>query len=81
MSAWTLYNNQTCVPDGEVVVLVVNKGRDAAVRVDLKVFRGLMLTLLEVEEDGLIAQAELFEDKAGFPASVQIMIGVRIDIK
>ena len=76
MSARTPCNDQTCIPDGEVVVLVVDNGRDAAVWVDFKVFWSLMLTVLEVEEDGLIAQAKLFEDEAGFPASVQIMMSV-----
>jgi hypothetical protein len=42
------------LPNGEVVVLVVNDGGDATVGVDLQVLWGLVLALAEIEIHGLV---------------------------
>ena len=47
---------------------MVDQSRDAAVGVVLGVFRGLLLTLGEVEEDVLVGEAELFQHERDFAA-------------
>ena len=54
-------------PEREVVVVVVDDGRDAAVGVELGVLRPLLLALLEVEIDRLVRETELFKDNGDFP--------------
>ena len=56
-----------CAPDREVVVLVVDERRDAAVGVVLGVLWRLVLALLEVEVDRLVSQAELLQDEGDLP--------------
>ena len=51
----------------KVVAVAVDEAGDAAVRVVLGVRWRLLLALGEVEEDGLVGEAELFEDERGFP--------------
>lgn len=47
------------VPNDEIIVVMVDKRRNAAVRVVLCVLWRLLLALLEVEVDGLVLQTEL----------------------
>ena len=56
------------VPKHEVVVLVVDDRGDTSVRVVLRVLGGLVLTLAEVEVDGVVGQTELLEDGGDLPA-------------
>ena len=55
------------LPNGEVVVSVVDKGGDAAIGVDLQVLWGLVLALAEIEVHGLVCQPKLFENNDDFP--------------
>ena len=57
------------LPDDKVAILVVDKGRDAAVRVVLGVRGLLVLGGVEVEVDGLVGEPELFEDDSDFPGA------------
>jgi len=57
------------LPNGEVVVMVVDDGGDAAVGVNLQVFRSLLLFLAEIEVHGLIRQPEFFKNDGDFPVS------------
>ena len=54
-------------PNDEVVVVMVDDGRDAAIGVKLQVFWALVLLLAKIEVHSLIRQPELFEDDGGFP--------------
>ena len=58
-----------CVPDNEVVVVVVDQRGDAAVRIVLGKLGGLLLFLGEVQVDGLVCQAEFPEDKGVLPVT------------
>ena len=49
------------VPKNKVTVLVVDEGRDVAVRVVFGVHLALVLALAEVKVDGLIVKPELLE--------------------
>ena len=51
--------------------MVIDEGRDTAVRVVLGVLRALLLALGKVEVDGLIREAELFEHNRDFPADTK----------
>lgn len=55
------------VPEDEIVVLVVDDGRDATVRVELDVLGRLLLILFEVKIYGVIGQAEFFENDGNLP--------------
>ena len=55
------------VPDDEVVVVMVDDGGDATVRIDLQVIWSLVFALAEVEVDRFIRQPEFFEDDGDFP--------------
>jgi hypothetical protein len=55
------------LPNGEVVVSVVNDGGDAAVGVDLQILWTLVLLLAEIEVHGLVRQPEFFKDDGDFP--------------
>ena len=57
------------LPDGEVVVMVVDDGWDATVGVDLQVFWTLLLFLAEIEVHGLVRQPELLKNDGDFPKS------------
>ena len=54
-------------PDGEVAVLVVDEGRDAAVGVVLGMRLSLLLALAEVEVDRLVVESELLEHDHHLP--------------
>ena len=62
-----------CEPQHEVVVRVINNRGEAAVRVVLGELRRLLLAGLEVEEDGLVGQAELLENDRDLPVSATIL--------
>lgn len=55
------------VPEDEIVVLVVDDGRNAAVGVELDVLGRLLLVLLEVKVYGAVGQAEFFENDGNLP--------------
>jgi len=57
------------LPNDEVVVMVVDNGGDATVRVDLQVVWSLMFCLAKVEVDRFVRQPEFLEDDGGFPGS------------
>ena len=48
-------------PEREVVVLVVDKRWDAAIRIVFDVFWSLLLPLLKVEVDRLVCQAKFLQ--------------------
>ena len=54
-------------PNGEVAIGVVDERGEAAVRVDLRVFRPLVLTCVDVDWDDVILEPKLFEDYSDFP--------------
>ena len=58
---------QEDIPKNEVIVVVVDNGRDATVGVELHKVWTLLLALLEVEVDGFICQSEFFKDDGNFP--------------
>ena len=55
------------LPNNEVVVVVVNDGGNAAVRVYLQELRALLFFLAEVEVHRLVRQPELFKNNGNFP--------------
>jgi hypothetical protein len=55
------------LPNDEVVIVMVDDSRDAAVGVELQVFWALVLLLAKIEVHSLICQPELFKDDGGFP--------------
>lgn len=57
------------LPNDDVVIVVVNDGRDATVRVDLQVVWTLVLCLAEVEVDRFVRQPEFLKDDDSFPES------------
>ena len=56
-------------PNNEIVVLVVDDRRNAAVGIDLQVFWGFMFLLAEVEIHGFVRQPEFFKDYGDFPGN------------
>ena len=60
-------NHSEHLPNGEVVVLVIDNGGDATVGVDLQVVWGLVLSLAEIEVDRFVRQPEFFENDGDFP--------------
>ena len=58
---------QKDIPNNEVVVVVVDNGRDATVGVELHEIWTLLLALLEVKVDGFICQPEFFKNDGDFP--------------
>ena len=56
-----------CLPDGEVIVLVVYQRRNTAVRIVLRVFWFLVLARREVQVFTLVCQAELFKYDDNLP--------------
>ena len=55
------------LPKDEVVVVVVNDGGNAAVRVYLQELRALLFFLAEVEVHRLVRQPEFFKNNGNFP--------------
>ena len=56
-------------PNNEIVVLVVDDRRNAAVGIDLQVFWGFMFLLAEVEIHRFVRQPEFFKDYGDFPGN------------
>ena len=59
------------LPENEIIVLVVNDGRNTTVGVVFGVLRALLLALTEVEVDGFVRKAKLLEDEGNFPIIAQ----------
>lgn len=57
-------------PENEVIVLVVNQGRNTTVRVIFSELWLLLITGLEIEVDRLVREAEFLEYKGNLPARV-----------
>ena len=57
------------LPKDEVVVVLVNDGGNAAVRVYLQELRALLFFLAEVEVHRLVRQPEFFKNNGSFPES------------
>ena len=55
------------LPNGEVIVLVVDDGGDATIGIDLQVVWGLVLPFSEIEVDRLVRQPEFFKNNGDFP--------------
>ena len=55
------------LPNDEIVVVMVDDGGDAAVGIDLQVFRTLVFLLAEIEVHGFVRQPEFFKNDGGFP--------------
>ena len=56
------------VPEDEIVVLVVDDGRDTTVGVEFDVLGRLLFVLFEVKVYGVVGQAEFFENDGDLPA-------------
>lgn len=56
-------------PNDEIIIVVVNEGRNTTIRVVLRVFLCFLLLCREVEVDRFIAQAKLVHEKGSFPVS------------
>ena len=54
------------LPNGEIVVMVVDNGRDAAVGIDLQVFRRLVFLLVRIEVHGPVCQPKFFKNHGDF---------------
>ena len=59
------------LPENEIIVLVVNDGRNTTVGVVFGVLRALLLALTEVEVDGFVRKAKLLEDEGNLPIIAQ----------
>ena len=57
------------VPEGEVIVVVVNDGGDTAVGIDRRVAGALVLTRPEIEVLRLVCETELLEDYGDLPSN------------
>lgn len=57
------------LPNYEVIVLVVDEGRDTAIWVQLRVLGRFLLELGEVEVDALVRESELLEDERDLPVN------------
>ena len=57
------------VPNSAVIILVIDESGDAAVRVDLEVFRTLLFLLLEIQVYGLVGKTELIKEEGNFPTT------------
>ena len=57
------------LPNGEIVVVVVNDGGDTAVGVDLQKIWPLLLLFAEIEVDRLVRQPEFLEDDGDLPVN------------
>ena len=55
---------------------MVDYRRDATVRVVFGELRSPMLALVELEEDGLIGQAKLFEDESDLPTIERVAVSI-----
>ena len=56
-----------CLPNGEVVVVVVDDGWNATVWINLQVFLVLLFFLAEIEVDRFICQPKFLEDDCDLP--------------
>ena len=64
------------VPDDEVIVAVVDYRRDATVGVVSGELRSLEFALVELEEDGLVGQAKLFENESNLPTIKRVAVSI-----
>ena len=60
-------NHDQALPNGEIVVMVVDDGGDAAVGIDLQVFRSLVFLLAEIEVHRFVRQPKFFKNYGDFP--------------
>lgn len=68
------------LPDGNILVLVVDQGGNATVWIVLGVFWLLVLTLVEVEVDGVVCETELLEDNGNFPAIWTTVVSIECEV-
>ena len=62
------HHNQN-IPNGEIVVMVVDDGGDPTVGFDLQLLRSLVFLLVKIEVHGLVRQPKFFKNHGDFPVN------------